>query len=169
MLIRDARDDDSLDLIGLVARCWAGYPGCVLDVYGEEPDLLSPGSALRPGHWWVAEEAARVVGSVALVPGEGATVLLKKLYVDPTMRRRGLGRQLVETVEAEAVERGATRIELWTDTRFEDAHRLYLRLGYEQAVTPAPNGPGKPEPETRELHDLSHTVEYRFFKTLDHN
>lgn len=152
--IRDARDDDSLDLIALVARCWAQYPGCVLDVHGEEPELLAPGAVNPDGRWWVAEVDGRVVGSVALGHAEHGVVLLRKLYVDPTWRRRGLGTQLVELVEAEAASRGAERVELWSDTRFEDAHRLYERLGFARQT------------DTRELHDLSHTVEYRFAKPL---
>ncbi|HLG00791.1 MAG TPA: GNAT family N-acetyltransferase [Acidimicrobiia bacterium] len=152
--IRDARDDDSLDLIALVARCWAQYPGCVLDVHGEEPELLAPGAAIPDGRWWVAVLGGRVLGSVALSPGEDGGVMLRKLYVDPTWRRRGLGTRLVEVVEAEASSRGANRIELWSDTRFEDAHRLYERLGYERQA------------DTRELHDLSRTVEYRFVKPV---
>lgn len=154
--VRDARDDDSLDLIGLVARCWAQYPGCVLDVHGEERDLLAPATAFGAagGRLWVAERQGRLVASVGLVPGDDGTVLLKKLYVDPTVRRLGLGERLVALVELEATERGVTRIELWSDTRFEDAHRLYERLGYERL------------PRTRELGDLSETVEFCFVKPL---
>lgn len=154
--VRDARDDDALDLIALVARCWAQYPGCVLDVHGEEPDLLAPAAALgrAGGRWWVAETAGRLVGSIALRPDSPGVVLLQKLYVDPTVRRNGLGERLVGLVEAEAVERSAPRIELWSDTRFEDAHRLYERLGYLRL------------PETRDLHDRSSTVEFHFAKDL---
>src|SRR5262245_46854678 len=57
LTIRDARDDDSWDLIGLIAACWADYPGCILDVHGEEPWLLRPASAYQDqgGRLWVAE------------------------------------------------------------------------------------------------------------------
>jgi hypothetical protein len=57
-------------------------------------------------------------------------------------------------VEAEAATRGARALELWSDTRFADAHRLYARLGYERL------------PDARELHDLSHSVELHFRKVL---
>jgi putative acetyltransferase len=83
-------------------------------------------------------------------------VLLQKLYVGRSARRQGLGSRLVARVETEAIERGATAIELWTDTRFEPAHRLYERLGYVR------NG------ATRELHDLSNSVEYHYLKELQH-
>ena len=57
-------------------------------------------------------------------------------------------------VEERARALGRTRVELWTDTRFIDAHRLYERLCYERG------------PETRALHDLSRTIEYFYRKLL---
>ena len=156
-LIRDARDDDSWDLIGLIAACWAEYPGCILDVHGEEPWLLAPATAYREqgGHLWVAELDGRIVASVALRPAaEPDGIALKSLYVARAARRRGLGDRLTALVEDEARRRGATFVELWTDTRFADAHRLYERRGYVRG------------PDTRELHDLSKSVEYYYRKEL---
>jgi putative acetyltransferase len=155
--IRDGRDDDAWDLVGLVAGCWSEYPGCVLDVHGEEPDLLAIASAYeaKGGRFWVVEEDGRLIASVGLAPAPAAgQVLLQKLYVARSARRKGLGGRLVGLVEAEAVTRGATAVELWTDTRFEPAHRLYESLGYFR------NG------ATRDLHDLSHSVEYHYRKEL---
>lgn len=156
--IRDARDDDSWDLIGLIAACWAEYPGCILDVHGEEPWLLAPATsyAEQGGRLWVAEMDGRVVASVALRPAtEPDGIALKSLYVARAARRRGLGAQLVALVEDEARVRGAAFVDLWTDTRFLDAHRLYERLGYARG------------PHTRELHDLSRSVEYYYRRDVN--
>jgi len=156
--IRDARDDDAWDLIGLVAGCWSEYPGCILDVHGEEPELLSIATAFRSrgGRFWVVEDGGRLVASVGMSPApEPASVLLLKLYVARSARRQGLGGTLVALVEAESATTGATTVELWTDTRFVDAHHLYERHGYVR------NG------ATRELHDLSHSVEYHYRKELN--
>ena len=57
-------------------------------------------------------------------------------------------------VEQEATRREAVFVDLWTDTRFLDAHRLYRSLHYEEL------------PEVRELHDLSATREFHFAKSL---
>jgi putative acetyltransferase len=155
--VRDARDDDDWDLIGLVAACWAEYPGCVLDVHGEEPWLRAPATAYaaKGGRLWVAEDDGRVVGSAGIVPSsEPDAAALRSLYVARRARRQGLGARLVDLVEREARRRGASTLELWTDTRFTDAHRLYERLGYTRG------------PRTRELHDLSRTVEYYYVKSL---
>ena len=157
IVIRSARDEDSEHLILLIDRVFAEYPGCILDVDAEMPELRTPASAAEAdaGRWWVAEMNGRIVGSVAVVPEDEDGILeLKKLYVSPDARRKGLGAHLVSLAEREARDRGASSIVLWTDTRFRDAHRLYQRLGYARA------------PRTRVLNDLSKTVEFHYTKEL---
>ncbi|MHB8511181.1 MAG: GNAT family N-acetyltransferase [Actinomycetota bacterium] len=157
MIIREARDDDAWDLIGLIAGCWSEYPGCILDVHGEVPELLAIATHYQRagGKFWVAQSNDRVVGCIGIVPASDSLMTLVKLYVARAARSQGLGAQLVELVESEAADRGATSIDLWSDTRFKDAHRLYERLGYEL------------QSETRELHDLSNSVEFHFLKNLE--
>ncbi len=155
--IRPARDEDEGGLIALIGGCFAEYPGCELDVDGEIPELRAIASYAdkRGGRFWVAEADGAVVGCIGLAPApDPGGIELLKLYVDSAMRGRGLGGRLVGLVEDEAARRGAAFIELWTDTRFENAHRLYERLGYVRL------------PETRELHDLSDTVEYHYHKPI---
>jgi putative acetyltransferase len=154
--IRDARDADSPGLIRLIEDCYAEYPGCVLDVEGEAPELIAPATshANAGGRLWVAERGGAIVGSVAILPADARSAELKKLYVSSGVRRLGLGARLCGLVEAEARSRGAATVVLWSDTRFEDAHRLYEGRGYERG------------PDTRELHDASNSVEYYFRKSL---
>lgn len=153
--VRDARDGDAAGVIALIDACWADYPGCVLDVDGELPELRAIAShfAGRGGRFWVAEADGRIVGSVGLAPSPDGMELCK-LYVHRAARRRGLGERLVRLAEDEARSRGARVLELWTDTRFLDAHRLYARLGYARM------------PETRALNDLSNSVEFHYRKHL---
>ena len=154
--IRDGRDEDSQQLIDLVGAVFAEYPGCVLDVDGECPDLRAPASYYhsRGGRFWVAG-GETIVASVSCEPiTDGDALELKRLYVDAGARGRGLGTRLCRVVEDEARRRGVPVIELWTDTRFKDAHRLYRRLGYVC------------QPKTRDLHDLSNSTEYHFIKKM---
>ena len=102
----------------------------------------------------MAERQGWVVGSAGLLPAGRDGTELKKLYVLDSARRGGLGGRLCALVESEARSLGASYVELWSDTRFKDAHRLYERQGYVRG------------PTTRELHDLSATVEYYFRKDL---
>ena len=154
--IRDARDDDSDGLIRLIGDCFSEYPGCVLDVEGEAPELISPATWHKEagGRLWVAEGDGTIVGCVAILPEAERLAELKKLYVSSELRRLGLGARLCGLVEAEARRRGATTVMLWSDTRFEDAHRLYEGRAYERG------------PDTRELHDVSKSVEYYFRRSL---
>ena len=154
--IRPGEDSDRWDLIGIIAESWAEYPGCVMDVQGEMPEMLGPASHYREigGRLWVASRAGRTTGLVALAPGHNGAVLLQKLYVAHAARRKGLGRTLVLLVEDEARRGGASQVEVWTDTRFVEAHSLYDKLGYARAE------------ETRELHDKSNSVEYRYTREL---
>jgi predicted GNAT family N-acyltransferase len=151
--LRLVTDGDSEALIRLIGDAWSEYPGCVLDVDGEEPWLRAPATAFH-GTFWVVTRDEDVVACVGLKPLAAGSIELKSLYVAAKARRQGLGELLTELVEQEARERGARRIELWSDGRFADAHRLYTRLGYERL------------PRTRELHDLSNTTEYAFAKHI---
>jgi putative acetyltransferase len=154
--LRDARDSDADKLIDLIERCYAEYEGCILDVDGEVPELraLATHHANNRGRFWVAESGGQLVGCAGLVSTDDPDVMeLKKIYVAKEARQMGLGARLCSLVEAEAMSRRATAVELWSDTRFEDAHRLYERRGYVR-------GP------TRELHDKSNSVEYYVRKVL---
>jgi putative acetyltransferase len=153
--IREALDSDSERLIRLIAEVFAEYPGCVLDVDGEMPQLRRPASAFAEwgGRLWVAERGDLIEGCVGFT-AQGSVAELKHLYVASRARGRGLGGRLCELVEKEAARRGHDSIELWTDTRFRDAHRLYERRGY---------AGGR---RTRELRDLSASVELYYQKSL---
>ena len=154
-LVRAAVDSDAEGLIALIGACWAEYDGCILDVDGEVPELraIATHYADRGGEFWVAEDRRRVVASIGWLPSD-AGVELCKLYVDASQRRRGLGGRLVALVEEAALRRGVGEVELWSDTRFHDAHRLYAQAGYVR------------EPGARFLADLSDTYEYHFRKRL---
>jgi GNAT superfamily N-acetyltransferase len=154
--LRDAADGDAWSLIALIGACWAEYPGCIVDIAGEYPELLAPASHYRRrgGALWVLPEGAWVAACVGVCPGQQQPMELVKLYVAPHRRGRGLGQELVAWAEERASALGATGIELWSDTRFLDAHRLYRRLGYTQTGA------------TRALGDLSQTTEYAFEKRL---
>jgi len=157
MVIRDARDADAGGMIALIGGCFAEYPGCLLDVDGELPELRAIATAFRDWHgrFWVAERAGRVIASAGFTPGKtpGAAEL-KKLYVEKPARTGGLGGTLCTLVEDEARKAGFSRIELWSDTRFTTAHRFYEKRGYLRG------------PRTRDLHDISHSVEFYFDRAL---
>ena len=155
--IRDARDDDAQGLIRLIGEVWGEYPGCVLDVETEERDLLAISTAFtkKGGRFWVALDSANtLVGCCGLVPASDGRVELKKVYVARPVRGTGLGTRLLGWAEHQARQMGAAVVELWSDTRFLDGHRFYEGRGYVRGSF------------TRELHDLSNTVEFHYSKRL---
>ena len=156
--IRPARDEDGEQLGHLIALCWADYEGCVFDRHGEMAwlDTVSSDYESKGGIVWCAISDERVIGSVAVAPAGqiGGAWEITKVYVDPSLRRLGLGSRLMHLAEEHAAVGGARRIVLWTDTRFEAAHRFYECLGY------------IPDGRTRELNDLSQSIEYFYAKTL---
>ncbi|HEY4361177.1 MAG TPA: GNAT family N-acetyltransferase [Bryobacteraceae bacterium] len=58
------------------------------------------------------------------------TAELKRMYVDPAVRSRGVGRALVEALEREALAIGVTRMVLETGARLARAIKLYEGMGY---------------------------------------
>ena len=151
--IREGADVDSDGLVALVRGCFAEYEGCVLDIAGIDADLVAPASAFKGqgGRLWVAEAAASIVGSIGYAVKDGGTLVeLKKLYVNSSNRRRGLASRLYDLVLSAAVAHGATAIDLWSDTRFLEAHAFYLSKGFTLL------------PGTRFLDDPSNTTEYHF-------
>ena len=137
--LRPVRAEEALAVQDLIGGCFAEYPGCVLDLDDLDAWMVSP--ADRP--LWVVPSSVvpgRLDGCVCV--GTGAE--LKSLYVRKAARGAGWGTSLVNL----AVRNGAR--ELWSDTRFADAHRLYERLGWVR------------QPGTRDLNDPSSTTEYQF-------
>jgi len=156
-VVRAARDSDADGLIALIGGCFAEYPGCVLDVDGEIPELraIATYADRRNGAFWIVERGGKIVGCIGAMPTDhGRAIELVKLYVRADQRGQGLARDLIDRVETFARGRTVDVIELWTDTRFLTAHAVYTARGYET------------QGETRALDDLSDTVEYRFTKTL---
>jgi GNAT superfamily N-acetyltransferase len=72
------------------------------------------------------------VGCGAVRRLDESTAELKRMYVEPSLRGRGIGRALVEALEGEARLLGIRKIVLETGTRLAPALRLYEGMGYER-------------------------------------
>lgn len=156
MILREGRDADADRFIALIGACWAEYPGCVLDVDGEVPELRALAShfAAAGGALWVAEAAGELLGMVATRPLAPGCFELCKMYVARPCRGTGLAHRLIETAERHALAAGAAEMVLWTDTRFDAAHRFYEKRGFLR------------QGAIRALGDRSNTIEYRYARPL---
>lgn len=99
---------------------------------GNQPVLVPPGSfspAARGG-FWVARTAGAALGCVALASWTATVGELKRMYVRPAARGRGLARALLAHCEQEA--RALGYAELWLETGWAqpEAVALYESAGY---------------------------------------
>jgi len=82
------------------------------------------------GTFLVVYREGKPVGCGALRLLDAETAELKRMYVSPTLRRRGLGRRLVAALEAEARALGVRRLVLETGVRQAAALALYRATGF---------------------------------------
>lgn len=84
------------------------------------------------GYTFVAEEAGHILG-MAFVRDSGPDAMeIKRLYVPPAGRGRGIGKSLVGAAIDAARDRGATALRLDTTANLEAAIALYKALGFEE-------------------------------------
>lgn len=155
--IRVGRDDDADGFIALIGGCWAEFPGCVLDVNGEVPELRALASyyARKGGAVWAAEADGVLAGMVCAAPLHTDDAWeIGRMYVARAHRGTGLAHQLLNKAEEHARAAGATPIVLWSDTRFDAAHRFYEKRSYVRSGS------------IRILDDLSKSLEFRYSKPL---
>jgi putative acetyltransferase len=82
------------------------------------------------GAFLVAFRDAEPVGCGAVRKLDATTAELKRMYVSPSCRGLGLGRRILEALEAEARALGASRLVLETGARQTEAVALYERAGF---------------------------------------
>jgi len=153
--IAPATTADVPEVIALIGRVYGEY-GFIYDPATEVPDLLAFDRHYQPpsGAFFVAREGSRLIGSVGVERlGQGAAEL-HRLYLDAALRGRGTGRLLVEAVLGWCRAEGIGHLELWSDTRFDLAHRLYERMAFRRTGE-------RVLPE-----DVNQTREYRFERSV---
>jgi putative acetyltransferase len=90
-----------------------------------------PGPYIAPlGAIWLAHAGEEAVGCVALRPLPGSVGEVKRMYVAPGWRGRGVGRALLETLIHHARATGYQRLRLGTLADMAQAQALYRSLGF---------------------------------------
>ena len=106
---------------------------------------------------FLGDEGGDVAGCVALDGKGGPLAVIKRFYVRPSSRGRGIGRKLVERLLEEARRRGYRSVRLGTLVHMDAARRLYRELGFR----PAPPHDGHDEPHDAEFMQLDLATEGR--------
>jgi len=91
----------------------------------------------------VARDEAGIAQGCGGLQLQGAAAELKRMYVRPGQRGSGIGRRLLEALEATARAEGVHVLRLETGIHQHEALRLYARLGFERC---GPFGGYGPDP-----------------------
>lgn len=95
--------------------------------------LVDADALCAPGvRFLVARLGQRAVGCGALVLGDDCRAEIKRMFVDPASRGRGVGRALLRAIEETAWGEGVERLRLETGTANHEAIALYRRCGYRE-------------------------------------
>ena len=118
-------------IVALIGRVYDEY-GFVYEPRGEWPDLFEFDAhyASPRGAFFVVRGGDTIVGSAGVERLDERRAELHRLYLDAEHRGRGTGRALTEVALTWCRERGIAELVLWSDTRFDLAHRLYTRMGF---------------------------------------
>ena len=132
MDIRAADLPADLPIVRRLFRQYADSLGIDLEFQDFETELTSlPGKYSPPrGCLLLAWDGDRAVGCVALRSIDENVCEMKRLYVDPAIRARGLGRRLAERIIQEARVIGYRSMCLDTLSSMTSALRLYYDLGF---------------------------------------
>jgi len=102
---------------------------------GPDGAVVSPREFAPPtGVFLVAEVDGVPAGCAAWRLLDDGRAEMKRVYVEPAFRRRGLAQVLVNALEADAAQAGVRSLELNTGPEQPEALALYAALGY----TPVP-------------------------------
>ena len=137
---RGFNESDRAAIVALLREYWAylGVSVCFQDFDAEIADL--PGAYAPPaGQMLFLRDPAdhALAGCVAVrpVPGVPGMCEMKRLYLRPAARGKGLGRHLALAVMDEARQLGYRRMCLDTLPQLEEAQTLYRSLGFRQVGT----------------------------------
>jgi GNAT superfamily N-acetyltransferase len=106
------------------------YPG--EPVNGIDPQQFRAAGGYFAGARLDGSDPSALVGCGAFRPFDGATVEIKRMFVHPAHRGRGVARAILAALEAEARRRGFTRAILETGNRQTEAIALYQACGYDR-------------------------------------
>lgn len=133
IIIRDCRPEDFGDVLVLLKQLWPGRKinsDALKESFMKSLELASP--IIR-----VASASGKLVGLCSLsirnnLKVEGKLANIDELVVDEAMRSREIGKLLLEDAEAIARQHGCRSLGLESSFHREDAHRFYIKNGYEK-------------------------------------
>lgn len=136
-LIRDWQPSDREVAAELIRSVLAEYGlGCEPDLADRDVWRVEEAYWQTGGEFWVVEQNGQVVGTAGYYPiqrGDRA-VEIRKMYLLPQARGKGLGRYLLQALEQAIHQRGYAQIWIETSTLLKEAIQLYETSGYEPST-----------------------------------
>ena len=131
-MIVPADGPERVETVRLLFEEYAASLGFDLAFQGWSQELASlPGAYAPPGGaLLLLVEGERALGCVALRRLDAETAEMKRLYLRPEGRGRGLGSALAQAALAEARRLGYRRVRLDTVPGMEAAQAIYRTLGF---------------------------------------
>ena len=131
-VIRVAKPSDQDAIFLLVESVYAEYGYEASKTHGEA-DLMSLEESYfdKGGCFWVLESQAGVIrGAHAALPCNESVCTFRRLYLHGSLRGTSAGQELMKITIAWAKEHGFSRIEFWSDTKYQRAHRFFEKFGF---------------------------------------
>jgi GNAT superfamily N-acetyltransferase len=107
------------------------FEGYIASSLKEEIDRISDYYREKRGGFWVTLDGTQVVGMFGLEPSSPDAMELRRMYVDPDARRRGIARKMLQFAEDECRRRNRLKMDLSTSELQGDALSLYRNTGYQ--------------------------------------
>lgn len=136
-LIRSWEHRDRASAFHLIKDILAEY-GLPSDPYGPDRDVYEVELFYHNvgGEFWVVEKEGHLVGTAGFYPtkrGNNA-VEIRKMYLLPEVRGKGLGKFLLHKLEETIADRGFTEIWIETASVLKEAVKLYESNGYQPST-----------------------------------
>ena len=127
ILLRSFISEDSDAVISLWVKCGLTRPwnDPHKDIQRKCDERGKGGS----GWFWVAEQKGRIVGT-AMAGYDGHRGSVNYLAVDPDVQGHGIGRLIMNRIEADLTAQGCPKINLLVRTDNRDVQAFYETLGY---------------------------------------
>jgi putative acetyltransferase len=141
-MIKVSRETPSQDdIVTLIRQADA----LMQSLYPAESNHLVDVAALAqpPVHFFVAREDGRALGCGAFVLGRYGHAEMKRVFVEPAARGKGIARAIMDVLEREAASLGVTLMQLETGIKQSEAIALYRKFGYTER---GPFGAYQPDP-----------------------